>query len=410
MTAPAASTVPSKWDWGHGITVYEARWDGDPWRAVFTENGCRRWRQAATRDALAAKLEQVTERLAADAPRMEQPGAELIAHYLSDARHPVHQRWSRKHKDTQRSLCERFAVPAIGTIACQDITVEHMQLIVNAAHTAGEGERLRCCLKAMAAAGIDDGYLVNPKLATLKKVHWEPAGRPVPEPRMQAAGESAEFVDPAEIPADDNIAALATALSQGRRGDLDELMAYTAAYSGLRLGELLALGVNQIAVAAREITVDRKVVEVRGRQFLEAPKFRKSRKTVYPVQTPQGYPLAEKLAARAAQVSVEMEVGTNPYGLLFPSPKGKYWRASNLGRRVLAPAYRTAGWRGAETNSRWTWHSLRHVFCVTALFTWKTDPGVVSLMAGHAKSRTTWDMYVGNTAGALDRARMATAV
>jgi hypothetical protein len=48
------------------------------------------------------------------------------------------------------------------------------------------------------------------------------------------------------------------------------------------------------------------------------------------------------------------------------------------------------------------------VFCTTALFTWKLDPTDVSRMAGHASYRTTLDMYVGATAGVLDRARTAT--
>ena len=62
----------------------------------------------------------------------------------------------------------------------------------------------------------------------------------------------------------------------------------------------------------------------------------------------------------------------------------------------------------ARGNSRWTWHSLRHVFCTTALFTWKLDATDVSCMAGHANVRTTLLMYVGSTAGVLDRARTAT--
>ena len=68
----------------------------------------------------------------------------------------------------------------------------------------------------------------------------------------------------------------------------------------------------------------------------------------------------------------------------------------------------TAGWRDEEGQGRWVWHSLRHVFCTTALFTWKLDPTDVSRMAGHANYRTTLDMYVGTTAGILDRARNAT--
>jgi hypothetical protein len=34
---------------------------------------------------------------------------------------------------------------------------------------------------------------------------------------------------------------------------------------------------------------------------------------------------------------------------------------------------RAAGWRDINGNGDRTWHSLRHVFCVTALFTWKLE-------------------------------------
>ena len=94
-------------------------------------------------EKLAAKLEKVTERLAAGAPNMERPGADLIAHYLDPDRLPVEERWSRKHAHTQRRLCERFAAPVIDTVTCQDIKTWHTQQIVNAAPTAGEGDRVR---------------------------------------------------------------------------------------------------------------------------------------------------------------------------------------------------------------------------------------------------------------------------
>jgi hypothetical protein len=92
----------------------------------------------------------------------------------------------------------------------------------------------------------------------------------------------------------------------------------------------------------------------------------------------------------------------------LPSPAGRHWRSSNFNRNVLKRAYLAIGWRDADGNGRWTWHSLRHVFCTTALFTWKLDPTDVSCMAGHANVRTTLLMYVGSTAGVLDRARQAT--
>jgi hypothetical protein len=63
-------------------------------------------------------------------------------------------------------------------------------------------------------------------------------------------------------------------------------MALTAAYTGLRWGELAALTAAQLDQARRVITVDRKVVEVAGHLFVEAPKNRKLRRTIYPAPPP----------------------------------------------------------------------------------------------------------------------------
>jgi len=389
----------------HGFTVYPARQEPGRWRAVWYEDGKRQQCEAASEEKLATRLQKVTEQLAAGASNMKRPGADLIAHYLDLDRLPIDERWSRKHAHTQRRLCERFAAPVIGAVTCQDIEMRHTQKIVNAAPTAGEGSRTARMISALVSAGLDGGYLANPRLA---KVHWQAGDRPLPAPQVSVAGESVLWVDPAEIPADDDVAKLGRALATGLHGERDELMANTAAYSGLRWGELTALTIPQIDQAARAIMVDRKVIEVAGHLYVEAPKNRKFRRTIYPRRTPTGYPLAERLAVRIEQARAERAVGLNPLGLIFPSPTGKYWRSSNFQRNVLKRAYLAAGWRDGDGNGRWTWHSLRHVFCTTALFTWKLEATDVSRMAGHANYRITLDMYVGTTAGILDRARKAT--
>jgi len=239
-------------------------------------------------------------------------------------------------------------------------------------------------------------------------VHWQAAGRAAPGPQVAIAGEAPQFVGPAQIPAHADVARLGRALARGRRGDLHELMANAAAYTGLRQGELFALTAAQVTPGTRVITVDRKIVEVAGMLYLEAPKGRKRRSTIYPARTPAGYPLADAITARITQARAEQDAGANPLGLMFPSPRGAYWRSSNFDRRVLAPAYLAAGWHDADGNGTWTWHSLRHVFCTTALSCWHLEPTDVSCMAGHANVRVTLDMYVGTTAGVLDRARTAT--
>ena len=404
MTGPAGSGRPVI-ELDFGITVYPARFGGDRWRAVWYENGERQQCESVEEAKLAVKLEKVKLRLAADAPNMKRPGADLIAHYLDPDRLPVDKRWSRRHSDTQRRLCQRFAAPVIDAVTCQDIKTSHTQEIVNAAPTPGEGDRVHRMITALVAAGIEGGYLANPRLAS---VHWQAAERPLPEPQVTVAGESALWVRPAEIPADDDVSKLGKALAAGRHGERAELMASTAAYSGLRWGELTALTIPQVDAGIRVIAVDRKVVEVAGHLYIEAPKNRKLRQTIYPRTTPGGYPLAERLAARIEQARAEQEAGTNPLGLIFPSPRGKFLRSSNFNRTILKPAYLAADWRDSGGNGRWTWHSLRHVFCTTALFTWKLDATDVSPMAGHANVRTTLLMYVGTTAGVLDRARKAT--
>jgi integrase len=388
-----------------GITVYAARRDGDRWRAVWYEDGERRQCQAASEDRMAGMLEKVAVRLAADAVNMLRTGDELIAFYLSADRRPAERQWSRKHAETQRYLCERFLRPVIGQLACQDIRVADMQAAVNAAPTAGEGRRVRAMLSALTGAGITGGYLANPRL---KQVHWQAKGRTAVAPRTAPAGESVLFVDPGEIPAAGDVAGLGHALA-ALRGGLYELMVYSAAYTGLRWGELAALTADQVSPEMRAVAVDRKVIEVRGQLYVEAPKNRKWRQAIYPSRTPQGWPLAETVAARIAAVIAEQDTGANPLGLMFPAPAGGYWRSSNFRRRVLEDGYLAAGWRTADGAGRWTWHSLRHVFCTAALFDWRLDVTDVARLAGHANHRITWEMYVGSTAGTLDRARAATA-
>jgi hypothetical protein len=279
-------------------------------------------------------------------------GANLIAFYLSPDRLPAQRQWSREHAHTQRRLCERFAAPAIGAVLCQDITTGHMQKIVNAASTPGEGGRVQGMISALVSTGLEGGYLASPRLA---RVHWQAAGRRFPRPRSASpASRRCGSTSPRSRP-------IATSASRAGHWSLG-----ICTWSRRRTGKC------------------------------GGPST--------PGTTPGGY----RLADRIEQVRAEQAAGSNPPGLVFPSPTGKHWRSSNFSRNVLKVAYLAVGWRDAAGRGAWTWHSLRHMFCTTALFTWKLDATDVSRMAGHANYRITLDMYVGTTAGVLDRARTAT--
>ena len=97
-----------------GIAVYPSRDKGGRWRAVWHEDGERQQCESVSEDKIAAKLEQVRQRLTTGAANMTRPGADLIAWYLNPDRLPVASRWSRRHADTQRRLCQRFAARSSG--------------------------------------------------------------------------------------------------------------------------------------------------------------------------------------------------------------------------------------------------------------------------------------------------------
>jgi hypothetical protein len=145
----------------------------------------------------------------------EEAGAALIAHYLALDRLPVQDRWSRKHAHTQGRLCLLYVTPVIDAVTCQDIKTSHTQQIINAAPTTGEGDRVRRMISALVTAGVDAGYLENSRLA---KVHWQAGDRAIPAPAVTVAGEAAQWVDPAEIPSDDDVAKLGHFLATGSTG------------------------------------------------------------------------------------------------------------------------------------------------------------------------------------------------
>ena len=192
-TDPGRAVVEVGW----GMVAYPPAGADGLWRAVFTEGGRRRYRQAMTEAGLAVKLEKVTERLAAGAPNMERPGADLIGHYL----------------DLDRLPPGRAVVPQARAHPAQAVSAvrrpghrsHHLPGHHARAHAA-DRQRRADRQRGRPAAPLpvrpgDRGHQGRvPDSPRLREVHWQAAGRPLPDPRAAAAGESALLVDPAEIP------------------------------------------------------------------------------------------------------------------------------------------------------------------------------------------------------------------
>ncbi|MEY9894805.1 hypothetical protein ABIA31_008493 [Catenulispora sp. MAP5-51] len=178
---------------------------------------------------------------------------------------------------------------------------------------------------------------------------------------------------------------------------------------GLGWRHLFATGLRATSFdpAERSFRVTVQVQEVEGPQTEEPPKRGKTRTVIFPHTTPGGYALEEAVRLRVDEVQCELRAGINPRGLMFPGDRGGWIRRSHLNDRVVKPAYVKAGWRGDQTGGEWTWHTLRHVFCTTALTDWRFSLTLVAQLAGHANTKITSERYVNPAAGVLERALAA---
>lgn len=211
--------------------------------------------------------------------------------------------------------------------------------------------------KALGAA-VDDRRLAQ-----------NPAWR-LPLPRVEV--KEMRFLAPGEV------AALADAIDTRYR-----VWLLTAAYSGLRFGELAALRHGRVDLLRRRLDVVENVADVSGVHHFGTPKTRAGRRSV-PIPTA----LAGELKAWAS--------GRGADDLVFPAPEGGPLRPSLFNRRTWQPAIHKAGVAPLRP------HDLRH----TAVSIWiagGANPKEIATWAGHASVATVLDRYGHLLAGQEER-------
>jgi integrase len=169
----------------------------------------------------------------------------------------------------------------------------------------------------------------------------------------------------------DEVARLADATPEHYRR-----LVLTAAYVGLRWGELAGLGVEHVDTLRRTIRVERQLVDVKGKLELAEPKTDAGRRTV---SVPSS--LVDMLAAHIATEPVRAS------GLVFPSPSGRPMRAPSF-RRVWQRACATAGLDGL------VFHELRHTAAALAVEQ-GAHPMAIKERLGHSSITVTLDRYGG---------------
>jgi integrase len=154
-----------------------------------------------------------------------------------------------------------------------------------------------------------------------------------------------------------------------------EALILTAAYTGLRWGELAGLRSERLNTHRSTITVVEQLTELSGQLAWAEPKTAAGRRTV---SLPGA--LTELLAARLDRLEVETS------GLVFPTPLGEPLRRSNFARRVWAPAVRSLGLDGLR------FHDLRHTAVAMAIAQ-GAHPKTIQQRMGHSSVTVTLDRY-----------------
>lgn len=183
----------------------------------------------------------------------------------------------------------------------------------------------------------------------------------LPLPRIET--EEMRFLTPAELPK------LADTIDPRYRA-----FVILAGYSGLRLGELLALRWSSIDARRRQIQVSETLSAVKGQTSFGPPK---TRAAIRAVGVP-GFVIEELLSAGGPADA--------PTDLVFVSPEGQPVRPTLFRRRFWNPAVNAAGLAPLRI------HDLRH----TAVAFWiaaGAHPKQIAARAGHTSVSVVLDRY-----------------
>ena len=271
--------------------------------------------------------------------------AEACEDYLA------HKESDRRLKPTTlrdyRSTVKFHLLPAFGALPVEDITtdmVESWKLTLDMSN-ATKIKVLTVLYGVMERARKRHRLAVNPV-------------REVEKPRRERGqGDELQFYSPEEV----------LALVRAAESEQDAAIFLTAAFTGLRRGELVAL-------RWRDVDFPGSVIRVSGSYsegHLTRPKSNKVR----------AVPMAPEVATALARLG-QRDRWTGDDDLVFPGVTGAYLDASALYRRFMAAA------RRAELR-RLRFHDLRHTFGTTMAANPRIDMRRLQEWMGHADISTT---------------------
>ena len=270
-----------------------------------------------------------------------------------------------------RGIVEKYLTPRFGTTPVARITHEVVQRYVDELNeqgmSAGSVRNIFAVLRNATNKGVRLGMVrVNPCTS-------------VDLPRSPR--EEMLFLDA------DQVRAVAEGIDKWYR-----VLVYTAAYTGLRAGELLALRRQDVDLLRGVVHVRRSLRDVEGRLEWGDLKTDHSRRTI---SLPKF--LVAMLTEHLAQA---LPGGNGPDALVFPSKTGKPIRHNLMYRRHFKTT--VAGWTDKKGTHHpgvlperlhgLRWHDLRHTACSLSVAA-GANVKQVSARLGHSSVMITLDRY-----------------
>lgn len=430
----AATTAPDRPPpvtvdgWENEIRVTSPTASRPYYQINWSEEGIGRNTTAGrTIETLQVATAQIIQRLETKAFMSDRQAEKMIEAWLNPDR-PRQKPWSISHSREQARLAKKHVTPIIGLVRCRDLNSGHFQAIIGSATSAGTAKDLRSTVSALLNWGFKKGYLLTHPGPLMSDVVWMPpkghpdhrdskrvsgklAARQVaesPPQEAEAEAEQLEGIRPVtaeETPDSEAVLRLATAFEEL---GWDPFPVYLTTYSGVRCGEEMALQARHFTTDERTIDVVQAVHE-KGGIRIGLPKWGKTRKTFYPLVTPEGYELAAQVKERVAKI--RRKYGND--GFILAGSQGGLYGANRWGGQRFRPAAELAGWPthlvwSAEEQKMvkrflWTWHSLRHRFAAWALWELGALLPDVSAAMGHCDLSTTTRIYGSHLPAGISR-------
>ena len=310
---------------------------GRPTAGTFTKRTAEAWLRDVLDEARRGTL-----------PGMTKTGVSFAA---ACADYLAHKESDRRLKPTTLrdygSIVKAHLVPAFGDLAVEDLTtdmVEDWKLTLDMSNTT-KIKVLTVLFGVMERARKRHRLPVNPI-------------RDVEKPRQEhSPGGELQFYSPEEV----------LALVRAAESEQDAAVFLTAAFTGLRRGELVALRWRDVDFANATIRVSASFSE----GHLTRPKSGKVR----------AVPMAPDVATALARLG-QRERWTGDDDLVFPGVTGSFMDASAMYRRFVAAAARAG-------LGRLRFHDLRHTFGTTMAANPRVELRRLQEWMGHADMTTT---------------------